>query len=268
MRGEDPPAAELHGNLSPHSGQQGDSVGIEHTRPTAELPTAVRAAAVAGRPVRFLVEDFVFHFPFLGSFMNRIGGVRACQDNARRLLENEQLVVVFPEGVLEQAPRFHVLTTYAPDEADPTGPLVLAADLGPDRERGRGIDAGTTPPDIPVFVAADRPVDQWVKPVPGSSGSFRITGVGRDSFGEDREVEADLVPFYRLHRRIYAVYFDLFTPPEWERKKEEYAAVQERQRRLEQATVAYAQPGEMQPERDFSRSPLFQVMFALCMAGL
>ena len=51
------------------------------------------------RDVRFLVEDFAFHFPFIGTFLNRIGGVRACQENAERLLGNEQLVVVFPEGV-------------------------------------------------------------------------------------------------------------------------------------------------------------------------
>ncbi|MBI1909068.1 MAG: acyltransferase family protein [Deltaproteobacteria bacterium] len=51
------------------------------------------------RDVRFLVEDFVYHFPFLGTFMYRTGGVRACQENAERLLQNEQLVAVFPEGV-------------------------------------------------------------------------------------------------------------------------------------------------------------------------
>jgi len=65
----------------------------------AMLKVAIENRHMSARPARFLVEDFVFHFPFLGSFMNRIGGVRACQDNARRLLENEQLVVVFPEGV-------------------------------------------------------------------------------------------------------------------------------------------------------------------------
>ncbi|MBW1811280.1 MAG: acyltransferase family protein [Deltaproteobacteria bacterium] len=65
----------------------------------AMLKVAIENHHASSRPVRFLVEDFVFHFPFLGAFMNRIGGVRACQDNARRLLENEQLVVVFPEGV-------------------------------------------------------------------------------------------------------------------------------------------------------------------------
>jgi 1-acyl-sn-glycerol-3-phosphate acyltransferase len=51
------------------------------------------------RDIRFLVEDFVYHFPFLGSFMYRTGGVRACQENAERLLETDHLVAVFPEGV-------------------------------------------------------------------------------------------------------------------------------------------------------------------------
>ena len=132
------------------------------------------------------------------------------------------------------------------------GPLVLAGDLGPEPERGRERGAGYERPNVPVFVAAEQPVDQWVKPVANEPGHFRITGVSRDSLGADREIDADLVPFYRLHRRTYAVYFDLFTQPEWEEKKAEYAAEQERQRKLEMATVAYAQPGEMQPERDFN----------------
>lgn len=132
------------------------------------------------------------------------------------------------------------------------GPLVLAADLGPERMRGREGEVSLDPPSVPVFVAADQPVAQWVKPVSGEPGHFRVTGVGRDSLGADIEMDADLVPFYRLHRRTYAIYFDLFTPSEWEEKKAEYAVEQERQRKIEKATVAYAQPGEMQPERDFN----------------
>jgi len=125
------------------------------------------------------------------------------------------------------------------------GPLVLAGDLGPEPERGRR--RGVTPekPGVPVFVAAEQPVAQWLKPVPDKLGQFRTDGVGR-------EKDVDFVPFYRLHRRTYGVYWDLFTQPEWEKKKAEYAAEQERQRKLELATVAYAQPGEMQPERDFN----------------
>jgi 1-acyl-sn-glycerol-3-phosphate acyltransferase len=51
------------------------------------------------RDVRWLAEDGIFHLPFLGSFTNRLGAVRACQENAERLLEHEALVAVFPEGV-------------------------------------------------------------------------------------------------------------------------------------------------------------------------
>lgn len=51
------------------------------------------------KDARFLVEDFVYHMPFLGNLMYRIGGVRACPENARKLLNNEHLVIVFPEGV-------------------------------------------------------------------------------------------------------------------------------------------------------------------------
>jgi DUF1680 family protein len=132
------------------------------------------------------------------------------------------------------------------------GPLVLAADLGSERERGQGRDVSIKPPTIPVFVAAEQPVIQWVKPIPNKPGHFRVTNVGRDSLGAGLEVEVDMIPFYRLHRRTYAVYFDLLTEPEWEGKKAEYVAEQERQRELEKATVAYVQPGEEQPERDFN----------------
>ena len=51
------------------------------------------------KDVRFLIEDFVYHFPFLGTMMYRIGGVRACPENAERLLSKDHLVSVFPEGV-------------------------------------------------------------------------------------------------------------------------------------------------------------------------
>ncbi|HUH00921.1 MAG TPA: lysophospholipid acyltransferase family protein [Kofleriaceae bacterium] len=65
----------------------------------AILMQSVRSEHPNARDVRPLVEDFVFHFPYLGTFINRIGGVRACQENATRLLEDDQVVAVFPEGV-------------------------------------------------------------------------------------------------------------------------------------------------------------------------
>jgi len=62
------------------------------------LRLAVRREHSRRRDVRWLAEDGLFHFPFIGNITNRIGAVRACQENAERLLEHESLVVVFPEG--------------------------------------------------------------------------------------------------------------------------------------------------------------------------
>jgi hypothetical protein len=64
--------------------------------------------------------------------------------------------------------------------------------------------------------------------------------------------EVDFVPFYRLHRRTYATYWDLFTPDEWAERRAEYAAEAERKRKLEAATVAYLEPGETVFEREFN----------------
>ncbi len=63
------------------------------------IKAAVKRKHPATRDVRWLTEDFIYHFPYLGSAMNRLGAVRACQENAERLLAKEQLVCVFPEGV-------------------------------------------------------------------------------------------------------------------------------------------------------------------------
>ncbi len=63
------------------------------------LKHAISKHSPTGRTLRFMVEDFLYHQPFLGSFMNRFGGVRACPENAQQLLEGGHLVGVFPEGV-------------------------------------------------------------------------------------------------------------------------------------------------------------------------
>jgi 1-acyl-sn-glycerol-3-phosphate acyltransferase len=63
------------------------------------LRTCVRLEHLAERELRWLAEDFVYYLPFAGAFMSRIGAVRACQENAERLLKKDNLVAVFPEGV-------------------------------------------------------------------------------------------------------------------------------------------------------------------------
>jgi uncharacterized protein len=121
------------------------------------------------------------------------------------------------------------------------GPLVLAGDIGPEPER-RGAQSAV----VPVFVT-DRPVAEWLKPVPDKPGNFRSAGVGRELNGSARDM--DFVPFYRLHRRTYALYWDLYTPQAWEKKAAEIAAEQARQRKLEAATMGLVQPGDPVSEK-------------------
>ncbi|MEY4580974.1 MAG: hypothetical protein RL701_5677, partial [Pseudomonadota bacterium] len=62
------------------------------------LRNALRLHHETSRVPRWLVDDQQYHAPFLGTFVNRLGAVRACQENAERLLSREELVAVFPEG--------------------------------------------------------------------------------------------------------------------------------------------------------------------------
>ncbi len=51
------------------------------------------------RHPRFLVLDWAFDLPFVSTAIRRVGGVVASPYNALRLLEQDHLVAVFPEGV-------------------------------------------------------------------------------------------------------------------------------------------------------------------------
>ena len=65
----------------------------------AMLKVALRLDHPAARELRPLIENLAFRMPFVGSFMTRAGGVRACPENATRLLQCGEVVAVFPEGV-------------------------------------------------------------------------------------------------------------------------------------------------------------------------
>jgi len=65
----------------------------------AMIKLAVRNYHPTRREVRPLVENFAYYFPFIGNFMAKTGSVRACQENAVRLLEKDEVVIVFPEGI-------------------------------------------------------------------------------------------------------------------------------------------------------------------------
>ena len=62
----------------------------------AMIATAVRRHV--DRDVRALVLNWAFELPWAGSVIRRGGGVPATPANARRLLDEDHLVLVFPEG--------------------------------------------------------------------------------------------------------------------------------------------------------------------------
>src|SRR5439155_580943 len=139
------------------------------------------------------------------------------------------------------------------------GPLVLAGDLGPEPERRSQTEGESpasptppAPPKVPVLVAAERPVATWLQPVAGAPGRFKSDGVGRGPDAGGRVSDVAFQPFFRLHRRTYSTYWDLFTPGEWDQQKAAYAAEAERLRKLAAASVAYLQPGEVVFERQFN----------------
>jgi DUF1680 family protein len=125
------------------------------------------------------------------------------------------------------------------------GPLVLAGDLGPE-VRGNASEEESPPaPSAPPIVVANETLQQWLKPESGKPGWFKTTGAGLAK-------DIEFAPFYELPRRKYAVYWDVFSPEEWNKRSAAYKAEQEKQQKLQAATIAFAQPGEMQSERDFN----------------
>ncbi len=124
------------------------------------------------------------------------------------------------------------------------GPLVLAADLGPER---RG---GPAEP-IPSLLASDKPVGEWLQPVADKLGVFHTVNVGRTT--DDKEKELEFTPFYRLHRRMYGIYFDLYSSDTWSKKLQDTAAAQKKQQLLEAATIGYIPTGDLEKERAFNQ---------------
>jgi uncharacterized protein len=114
------------------------------------------------------------------------------------------------------------------------GPIVLAADLGPND--GKETRA-------PVLVTGDQPISDWVSRVDGKPGSFTISAAARPE-------AIHLEPFWTVHHDRYGVYFDKFKEEQWTAAEAEYREEEARREDLEARTVDFSTLGEMQPERD------------------
>jgi 1-acyl-sn-glycerol-3-phosphate acyltransferase len=72
----------------------------------AMIRTAIIAEHPQPRLARMLVVDWAFAMPFTSMLLTKTGNVLAHPDNATALLERDELVGVFPEGVKGAAKRY------------------------------------------------------------------------------------------------------------------------------------------------------------------
>ncbi|MGA2749470.1 MAG: beta-L-arabinofuranosidase domain-containing protein [Verrucomicrobiota bacterium] len=118
------------------------------------------------------------------------------------------------------------------------GPLVLAAE----------IDMNLPNPGI---VTAP---DQWLaslRPVAGQTATFQ--GAVFRIPGDASPRSLTLVPFYKLYRHNYEVYWDQFSPDQWQERENQFAADIQKRRQIEALTVDRVNPGEEQNERDHNQ---------------
>ncbi|MHC4694374.1 MAG: beta-L-arabinofuranosidase domain-containing protein [Planctomycetota bacterium] len=117
------------------------------------------------------------------------------------------------------------------------GPLVLCAEVEPGRN-------------YPVIVTASDLVLSAIKPVPDKPSCFTGPQEIFRIVDKTRTKDITLEPFYRMHgNRNYIVYWDLFTPAQWQEKQKQYEAELAREKQLQIQTVDEVKPGDEQNER-------------------
>jgi DUF1680 family protein len=130
------------------------------------------------------------------------------------------------------------------------GPIVLAGDLGKEgleNARRYGPSApqlGRVPSiAVPAFVGDVKDLLTKVKPVPGAPLNFRTNGIG-----QPRDVQ--LIPFYKASDDRYTVYWKVYSPAEWKKRKADVAAAESRRQEIERLTVDAVNVSSEQSERD------------------
>lgn len=131
-----------------------------------------------------------------------------------------------------------------------SGPLVLAADLGPMSEAWEGYD--------PAIVA-----DSAEGVLKAASGDHVYT------LAKGRPEDLTLRPYFAQHNNRTAVYFRRFSPAEWQTVEVGYKADARARAALAAATVDHIRLGEQQPEKDhnFDGTPNTSVISHLALRG-
>jgi hypothetical protein len=116
------------------------------------------------------------------------------------------------------------------------GPTLLAGELGAE-EQSNNVSL------IPALITNEGEPSKWMKPVAERPVTFRTASVGKPE-------DVTLYPFYAMHHKRYAVYWDLLTAQQWVEREASYRKELERVKRLEALTIDFVQPGEVEVERN------------------
>ena len=128
------------------------------------------------------------------------------------------------------------------------GPIVLAGELGTNGmpspfAKGQTDYSKFPAPAAPVFVGNLEKLLEHIQPVANQSLTFRTHELGRPG-------DITLIPFYRLHRERYSVYWKLLSETEWPAQSAEFAAAEALRIADEARVVDSVNPGESQSETD------------------
>jgi len=112
------------------------------------------------------------------------------------------------------------------------GPILLAGALGTEgiedidflvKERDKYDKVPT--PAIPVIIAAQREINDYIKP--GTTpGTFIMDSSVLRTPGADKTDDITLIPFYKMHYQRYMVYWDLLNQEQWKQMKNRFDAEQ------------------------------------------
>ena len=136
------------------------------------------------------------------------------------------------------------------------GPIVLAAETGTNDMTGLQAGDGRwdhiangplVPLDqAPALVCEPGDIAKSIQPVPNKALTFTLGSAVQP----EKDQSLELVPFYRLADTRYVIYWQHFTPEQYQPKMDQIHAEETAAMALDQATVDRVTPGEQQPETD------------------
>ncbi|MCW3060180.1 MAG: hypothetical protein JWQ02_2001 [Capsulimonas sp.] len=140
------------------------------------------------------------------------------------------------------------------------GPIVLAGDMGregmdkiSDYVDNQTVYSNYPAPPVPAMVSSANwsSSNDWTKSIrraPGAKLAFEAHGIAQTDAGHATDVK--LIPFSRAQHIRYNVYWNTYSPADWQAKRATIAAEERRQRNLAARTIDEVRPHEQQSEAD------------------